>query len=132
MGRHDAHFVTTKAAIYSTDTTHVLAMRLHQKDYIPYGLPGGHVDKGETPDQAIARELDEELGIIVTPLIRKDFFNHANSKIVLAYTGTLPLTTALHPSRPDKETGEWLTKDELTNARIDPGYKTFVLANWPV
>jgi 8-oxo-dGTP diphosphatase len=31
-----------------------------------YGLPGGKVDDNESPQNALIREMDEELGIIVT------------------------------------------------------------------
>ena len=35
-----------------------------------WAVPGGHVEPGETPEQAAVREIQEELGVTVTDLRR--------------------------------------------------------------
>jgi 8-oxo-dGTP diphosphatase len=130
---NDTHKVTVKVAIYSTDGSSVLALRFpaRRNHDNTYGLPGGHIDAGETPDQALARELEEELAISLPEVKRCDFFSHKNGKIVLAYTGQAPLDLVMDPSRPEFEYGEWKTKEEFEQIDIEQGYKRFALANWP-
>jgi 8-oxo-dGTP pyrophosphatase MutT (NUDIX family) len=127
----DLHRVSTKVALYTPDYSHVMVTHTFpntEKEW--YGLPGGHVDEGEMPDETILREVKEELGITVSGLKHADFFVHKNGKIVLAYTGTLPFDTEMSPSDPAREIGVWLTKEEYENISTDPSYKKFVLENW--
>ena len=52
------------AAIQRADGCFLLAQRPRGKDYEGYWeFPGGKIEQGESPSQALCRELDEELGI---------------------------------------------------------------------
>ena len=46
----------------------LLGHRSPQREWYPdvWDFPGGHVEEGESPAQALVRELHEELGITVT------------------------------------------------------------------
>lgn len=127
--RQDFH-VTTKAALYSDDGQQIVVT-----DYLDrgqFGLPGGHIDKGEHPDQAMARELEEETGLKNVTLQRRDFFLHVNGKLVLAYVGTLPLDTTFSDRDTDGTSrARWMTKAEFGQVDIEPGYRKFALENWP-
>lgn len=84
--------VSCKCALYTPDGAKVLLSEYEEGDY---GLPGGHMDPDEMPDETIARELYEELGLRNLTLSRKDFWMHKNGKLILGYTGSLDETTKM-------------------------------------
>jgi 8-oxo-dGTP diphosphatase len=43
-----------------------------------WDLPGGHLEVGESPDQALVRELEEELGIVATRFVPLGIFDELN------------------------------------------------------
>lgn len=123
------HYVSVKLVMYSHDKKRVLVMRYPTRS----GLPGGHLDAKETPDQALERELREELGITVKDFKRVDFFlrGRRGNSVILGYIAIAPKDIELDPPRPHKEYGEWVTPDQLASLNIAENYKTFILDNWP-
>ncbi len=74
------------AVLQQPDGRFLLAQRPQGKVYAGYWeFPGGKVEPGETPLQALTRELHEELGIEVTAaypwLIREFDYEHADVKL---------------------------------------------------
>ncbi len=64
--------------VLSQDRKEVLFIK--RKDVPVWVLPGGGVDDGETPEQAVAREIEEESGLQVS-VARKACEFHAVSKL---------------------------------------------------
>lgn len=74
------------AALLRADGTFLLAQRPAGKAYAGYWeFPGGKIEQGESPHQALSRELHEELGIVVTAsypwLLREFTYPHATVKL---------------------------------------------------
>ena len=43
---------------------------------LQWEFPGGKIEAGESPEQAVVREVREELGVIATPLERLESVSH--------------------------------------------------------
>ena len=123
----DLHPVSAKIAIYTPDRTKVLLT-----EYVPgkYGLPGGHLDAGEAPEEALIRELHEELSISLTPakITRRDFWRHNNSKIVLGFTAILPENTPVILDPAEVYAIRWTPIDDIRSGAVTAGdYDQFIL-----
>lgn len=74
------------AVLQNVDGRFLLAQRPRGKAYAGYWeFPGGKVEDGETPAAALSRELQEELGIVITTahpwLIREFDYPHADVRL---------------------------------------------------
>ncbi|NIP40573.1 MAG: NUDIX domain-containing protein, partial [Candidatus Aenigmarchaeota archaeon] len=50
----------------------------HHKKFDKWVAPGGHIERGEIPDDAVVREVKEELNLDVEILNRNDIPNEGN------------------------------------------------------
>jgi len=64
------------AAMIFSDESILLVKRGNEPAKGRWGLPGGVVEIGETVREAIAREVEEETGILVRPIELLDVFNN--------------------------------------------------------
>lgn len=56
-------FIVSAAGIFRNESGEVLLLRHVFRDRYPWGLPGGFLKAGETPEQGVVRELREETGL---------------------------------------------------------------------
>lgn len=57
----------TVAAIIKENNKILLVKRNHKPFKKYWALPGGHIDKGETPKKAVIREVKEETNLTIKP-----------------------------------------------------------------
>src|SRR6266403_3322626 len=58
-----ARFTVTAGAVVSDDAGRVLLLHHRFRPGSGWGIPGGFVQRGEQPDEALRRELREEVGL---------------------------------------------------------------------
>jgi len=71
---------------WRSETPHILLIR---DAYQHWGLPKGHLEKGETPDAAALREVEEETGLselVLGPRLQTiDWFFRAQGRLIHKY-----------------------------------------------
>jgi mutator protein MutT len=58
-------FAVTAGAIVTNSSGHVLLLKHRFRPGAGWGMPGGFIEKGEHPEDALRRELREEIGLEV-------------------------------------------------------------------
>lgn len=122
------HAVSAKVAIYNPDKTKVLLT-----EYLPgkYGLPGGHLEANETPNEAAVREIAEEIGITLSPkeITSKHFWRHDSGKIVLGYIATLAEDTLFSLDPEEVLAVHWTPLGDIESGVVNTrSYDRFILA----
>jgi 8-oxo-dGTP diphosphatase len=89
-----------------------------------WGLPGGHQEFGETPEDTAARETLEETGLVVRPTVRLGFTDDPMPEIerhyVTLFIGCARLGGEPELREPEKASAlAWLTTDELRARRVE-------------
>jgi 8-oxo-dGTP diphosphatase len=115
------------AAILRRDNRLLLCHRHPERAWYPdvWDLPGGHVEHGETPTEALARELREELAVDLQSPLGLPFEEVADS--VAAVNMTIWLIdyagTVVNHAPDEHDELRWVTSDEIADlALAHPSY----------
>lgn len=87
--------VTADCVVFDADNRLLVIKRGKEPFKGKYALPGGHIDPGETLEEAARRELLEETGVEIKNLILLGVYSKIGrdpraETITVAYTGDLP------------------------------------------
>ena len=82
--KKDLELKTDAAQVVIINKEGLVCLVSRKEDHDDFGLPGGKVDEGETPEEAAVRECKEETGINITNL-RLIFAMHRKSRMGYTY-----------------------------------------------
>ena len=98
-----------------------LTQRLEGQDFAQsLEFPGGKVNKGETPEQALKRELEEEIGIhVLSATVFEQFMFEYPTKIIHFYFYLIDEWVG-EPFGREGQEGFWIAQNELDAGQFPP------------
>ncbi|MDH2999011.1 8-oxo-dGTP diphosphatase [Pasteurellaceae bacterium LFhippo2] len=98
-----------------------LAQRLEGQDFAQsLEFPGGKVDSGETPEEALRRELEEEAGIHVLSAFPYEHFSFEYPTKVIEFFFYLVEEWVGEPFGREGQEGFWVAQSELEEGQFPP------------
>ncbi|MDP4091484.1 MAG: (deoxy)nucleoside triphosphate pyrophosphohydrolase [Bacillota bacterium] len=77
-------------------------------------FPGGKIEKGESPEEALIREIDEELGCSIEVLKFLEDYTQEYEEFIVRLRTYQCRISAGSPSLKEHEDMRWVTKDEMS------------------
>ena len=116
--------VSTGGLIVRDDRKFLIVQRSPQEEFMPgnWELPGGGSEYGETPQEAMRRELKEELNLDVTvrvPLTTAQYFMQDIQRVEIIFLCTLPYKGQDVRLTKEHSTFAWVSRDELSKYKFD-------------
>ena len=110
--RIEERFTVTIAAIVVDDQNRVLLLNHVFRPGFGWGIPGGFINSGEQPEDALRRELREEVGLEVTDLKMITVVTHTNVNQVIIPFSCKPVGEP-KPSSFEITAAKWFRYEDL-------------------
>lgn len=99
-------------------------------------MPGGKIDHGEAIQQALCREVEEEVGLVVTLDQLVDVYEHigigdANDHYIILYYHATPQTFTIKTNPAELSEAVWFAADQLPMLNIPPGSRHILSLLYP-
>ncbi len=119
---------TVVAAVIEDDGGRVLLARRRPGTHLAglWEFPGGGVEAGETAEEALVRELEEELGVVVEVRRPRTFAWHRDERrevLLLFYDAAL---VEGEPRGAEGQQVRWFARDELVALQTPPADRALV------
>ena len=116
----------TAAIIRRCDRVLICQRPVNKCDPLLWEFPGGKLEKGETLEQCLVRECQEELGVVLS--VGKKFgestYTYPDIAVHLTFFEAIIIDGA--PTCKEHNDIKWVTKDELTKYVFCPADKDIV------
>lgn len=116
--------VSTGAFIVREDGKFLIIQRSIKEDFLPgyWELPGGGSDYGETPEEALKREIEEECRLdiqIHVPLTIAQYFIEEVQRIEIIFLCSMKKEGQNIELSDEHSTYAWISMEELRDYRTD-------------
>ena len=91
-------------------------------------FPGGKIESGETPEQAVIRELQEEVGIEATSLVLLDTLEHRFPDRIITLHFFMVEDWKGEPYGKEGQPKRWIAQSQLNEAEFPPANEAIVRA----
>lgn len=114
----------------------LMLMRKDDNDFMPgmWGLPGGHVDEGESIYDAALRECEEETSVMplhLSKLLNYQYKDGANTTIFIGFEGVSFEDVPIRLTIREHQKYEWRTLDEwLQEEKLMPELKEILMESF--
>ena len=125
----------TVIAIIEKEGKFLVIMRLHEPFKGFWALPGGHIDPGETPEQAVIKEVKEETNLDFKPEffmeVEESFPEYDWHALVKVFKGSFSGEEKILDETEIEEL-KWVSKEEIDSLMIGFNHKKLLMKFWGI